>query len=161
MSEALIKDMLKSIRDELGGHANYFDISHHETLADDADYLSVLIEFKPKQRELPDDMVICGSPQYLEFVHEFDGPYFDLIIGEDTAIPPSKENIYSALYWGETIKEKADSELQQELQSLREENARLQAKVQSWKSIAEECSVAQTKIEACEIYEKALQQEGE
>lgn len=102
MSEQKIETILEHIKEALGEHQQYFDITEDEILVDDVDTFSMTVGVQPRKMKVEDSEVI-GEKQLLQFdIHE-DGNCI-LIVGEDTEWNITFGNIYCQLYWGAATK---------------------------------------------------------
>ena len=94
--------ILIAIKEALGIHQEYFDITEGDVLENDEQLFSMTVGIKPKEIDIPDGK-ITGIQQYLEFNINDDGE-MSLIISEFHEVNISAGNIYAALYWGEATK---------------------------------------------------------
>lgn len=113
--------ILTAINDALGVHKKYFNIGIIETLVDDGDLFSVLVEISPKADIEMEDAYVCCAPALLQFDVAEGEPV--LILGEDDECSITFGQIYASLFWSAAVMCKSEED---ELERLRAQVAELE-----------------------------------
>ena len=98
--------VMSLIKEALGGHEKYFDITFGEFLVEEEYFQAMTIGIKPRKIDVEDGEAV-GEKQLIQFDVERVGDEdyeYNLVIGEDTQLDITFGNIYSVLYWCEAVK---------------------------------------------------------